>query len=66
MLLTVSVTGLRVTRGKRVELAERLEIVQRELIAREVKGDVLKSTAIGDQLSYMTRTNKQALTRDWR
>ena len=51
MLLTISVTGLGVTRGKRVELAERLEIVQRKFIACEVKGNVLKSTAIGDQLS---------------
>lgn len=51
MLLTVSVTKLGVTRGQRVDLAERLKIVQREIIACEVKGDVLKSTAIGDQLS---------------
>lgn len=51
MLLTISEAGLGVTRGKRVELAERLEIVQREFIACEVKSDVLKSTAIGDQFS---------------
>jgi hypothetical protein len=61
MLLTISVTGLGVTRGKRVDLAERLEIVQREPIACEVKGYVLKSTAIRDQLSYTTMTNEQAL-----
>lgn len=40
MLLTVSVTSLGVTRGQRVNLAERLEIVQRELIARKMKDNV--------------------------
>jgi hypothetical protein len=52
------VTGLGVTRGNRVNLAERLEIVQRELIAREMKNDVLKSTAVGDQLSHKTTRNE--------
>ena len=40
MLLTVSVTSLGVTRGQRVNLAECLEIIQREFIAREMKSDV--------------------------
>lgn len=37
--------SLRVTGSQRVNLAECPEIVQRELIAQEMKGDVLKSTA---------------------
>jgi len=45
MPLTVSVVGLGVPRGQRVNLAERLEIIQRELIAQEMEDDVLKSTA---------------------
>ena len=54
-------TSLGVTRGKRVNLAERLEIVQRELIACEMKNDVLKSTAVGNQLSHKTTRNEKTL-----
>jgi hypothetical protein len=45
-LLTVSMVSLRVTGGQRVNLAKRLEIIQRELVAQEMEGNVLKSTAV--------------------
>lgn len=42
---TVSVAGLGVTRGLGVQLAEGLEIVQRELVALQMEKDVLESTS---------------------
>jgi hypothetical protein len=44
-LLTVGVVSLRMPGSKRVNLTERLEIVQRELVTQEMENDVLKSTA---------------------
>jgi hypothetical protein len=41
LLHTVGVAGFGMTRGLRVKLAERLEIVHRELVAEEVEEDIL-------------------------
>jgi hypothetical protein len=38
--------GLGVTGGQRVNLAKRLEIVQREFIAQEMESNVLKGAAV--------------------
>jgi hypothetical protein len=59
MLLTVGMVGLGVPRSQRVNLAECLEIIYRELIAQKMKDDVLKSAATAGRLDSC-RANYQA------
>ena len=45
-LNTVSVSGLRVTRGQGANLTEGLQIIQRELETKQMEHDVLESTTV--------------------